>query len=465
MRARTSCKDDLLVGAKLCVLIGDAYVNQEPIPRSVAGAATISADALDVVAACSYIHENATPRSLWRIGLEYELLGYEQHTSERINRARVQEVLRGFATRGGQPTLEASNIIALHMPYGDVTLEPGGQIEFSGFPERTLFDNEAALRRFLSDLRELGAQLGVYFIALGFDPLVKLEAQSWIKKQRYAIMRPYLRRRGGHAWDMMTRTAAMQVSIDYESEEDLGRKYVLGNRLGPIIAAMFANSPYADGAPTGLKSTRYAVWLDVDPDRTGPGAGSLDDHFDLPSTVAALLEVPAFFVARDGHLVDCAGLRLEDVDGARRNDFADLLSMIFTEARIREYVEMRSADSGHPKNLLSALALWKGLTYDERALREALELVPRLDPVAYRSLQMAVARDALATHCEGVNVLAIARDVVTIARKGLSRVAPSELHHLDVLAQNVEDGISPADILLKDFGDDVALAMQTLKVA
>lgn len=445
---------------------GDAYVDQQPIPRSRAGAATLSTDALDLAAACEYVRSNAKPAARWQVGLEYELFGFEALTQQRIDPARVQEVMLALGGGAGITTLEDDVVTALRMPYGDVTLEPGGQLEFSGFPHARLADNEAGLRRFLTDLHECAAEREIFFVALGFDPLRNLDEQSWIKKRRYEIMRPYLRRRGGHAWDMMVRTAAMQVSIDFGDDDDLGRKYVLGNRLGPIVAAMFANSPFAGGRATGLKSTRYAVWLDTDPDRTGAGPATFDDRFDLSACIRALLDVPTFFVERAGELVDCAGLRLDEIAGARLDDFRNLLSMVFTEARIREYVEMRSADGGEPRSALALMALWKGLTYDADALDDALVIAPRLDPAGYRALQMSVARDALDARCEGVDVLATAREILSLALRGLGAIAPDELYLLDPLAQNViEDGVSPADILLRDCGTDVERAMRASTVA
>lgn len=440
-------------------------MNPKPNPRSLFAAATLAPGALTLDSATDHLRAHAKPVSQWRHGLEYELIGFVKKTHERIDPHAVQAILNAMCTRDGTPHHEGANVIAVRMPYGELTLEPGGQIEFSGFPEKTIHEVEAGMQRFLGDLHEQAERLGLYFIALGFDPLRSLEEQSWIAKRRYAIMRPYLRRRGGHAWDMMTRTAALQVSLDYRDLGDLGRKYVLGNRLGPIVAALFANSPFAGGKETGLASTRYAVWLDVDPDRTGPGSLSLDDRFDIRELVVALLDVPIFYVMRDGELVSCAGQRLADVEDASIEDFQDLLSMVFTEARIREYVEMRSADSGSPQMALALVALWKGLTYDDTALTQALDAAPRLDKAAFRSLQMAVARHGLRAHCEGVDVLRTARDIVTLAREGLSRVSAAETHHLDVLAQNVTDGVSPADLLLATSRGDVRRAMERSIIA
>jgi glutamate--cysteine ligase len=423
---------------------------QHPIPRRTSGIA-LATPPLDVDSASDYIRAHAKPVSEWRVGIEYELIGFDQRTLRRIDRDVVQASLRMLLAPEGIPTLEDDAIIAVRTSYGDITIEPGGQIEFSGFPERELADNEKSLREFVEQLHAAARELGIFFVGFGFDPLCDQDEQSWVLKRRYAIMRPYLFTKGARAWDMMTRTAAAQTSIDYGSETDLSRKYVLGNRLGPIVAAMYANSPFACGAVTGWKSNRYATWLETDNDRTGPGPGALEPSFDLRTYVASVLDIPAFFIEREDGLLDIAGQRLRDVPGTNVDDFPTLLSMIFTEARVREYIEMRSADSGSPETALSLAAFWKGLTYDSGVLDEALELAPKLDYEAYRMLQRAVACEALNARVEGVNVLSLAQECVALAISGLSKVAPEELGYLDMLAQHViVDEVAPADILLKE---------------
>jgi glutamate--cysteine ligase len=422
-----------------------------PIPSLAFGTRTL-APPLDAGTASDYLRAHSKPAAQWRVGIEYELIGFTQNTLRRINKETVQTLLRMLVGSNGIPTIEDGSIIAVSMPFGDVTLEPGGQIEFSGLPELELAHSERALQQFITLLHACARELGTFFISFGFDPVCALHRQSWIHKRRYAIMRPYLKHRGARAWDMMTRTAAAQVSIDYGDQADLGRKYVLGNRIGPIVAAMFANSPFADGAPTGLKSNRYAVWLETDDDRTGPGPRSLAASFNLREYAESVLQVPVFFVERDGALVDVAGRRLDEVAGANVDDFAALLGMIFTEARVREYVELRSADSAGPDGALNLAAFWKGLTYEPCVLEEALELAPQLDPQAYRNLQRAVARDALAAKAEGVDVLVLAQQLVSLAVAGLSKIAPAELAFMNPLAHRVlVDGVSPADLLLEEY--------------
>jgi len=421
-------------------------VKQQPNPRP---AATI--ERLDPAALAKQLSRYAKDRAHWQVGLEYELIGYARESLQRIDPQCVQSIMLAFASDSAhaQVSREGDQLVSVTLPFGSVTLEPGGQLEFSGSPTATIRETERNLRFFLRTLHAHAQQSGIFFSALGFDPLRKLSEQHWIRKQRYAIMKPYLRTRGGHAWNMMVRTAAIQVSIDFGDESDLARKYVLGNRAGPFVAAMFANSPFADGKLTGLKSTRYAAWLDTDPDRTGAGPGALDGAFDARRYIDEVLRVPLFFVERDGALVNVAGTLLQDIPDATAADFENLLSMIFTEARLRRYIEMRSADSGSPEYALALMAFWKGLTYDSGALQAALISTPVLDQPAYRALQMAVARDALATNCEGVRVIEVARRLVTLSREGLAACAPQDLRYLEPLLQNVcEDGVAPADLLL-----------------
>lgn len=438
-------------------------MNPELNPRK---AATLERSALDPTTLVRQLLRYAKHRAQWRTGLEYEVIGFRRSSFARIAPHEVQAVMSWFCRQGGEPVREDGAIIAASMPYGDITLEPGGQIELSASPTATIGETEHHVRRFLSELHAYAADNDMLFLGIGFDPLRTLSEQRWIQKQRYAIMRPYLRTRGGHAWNMMVRTAAIQVSIDYADGADLARKYVLGNRAAPFVAAMFANSPFADGRPTGLKSTRYASWLDTDPDRTGPGFGSLDGRFDLRRYVDDVLQVPLFFVQRGGRLRDVAGQRLADLADAQRGDFEDLLSMIFTEARLRRYIELRSADSGSVEYALALVALWKGLTYADDSLSSALETVPLLEPSAYRALQMAVAKEGLAARYEGVVVLSVARALLAIARSGLASIAPEELSYLEPLWTNVVDrGVSPADLLLAQPHADVRSLVQASAVA
>jgi glutamate--cysteine ligase len=273
-------------------------------------------------------------------------------------------------------------------------------------------------------------------------------------------MRPYLATRGARAWDMMTRTCAVQTNLDYGDEEDLRKKFLVGNRLAPVVTAVFANSPFQEGKPSGYKSTRAAAWLATDADRALLSPPAVSDDFTPESFVAYALEVPMLFAQRDGVYLDApTGTKFGDFLARgcpgvepQFGDWADHLTTIFTDARLKQHIELRGADCGSLADALALQALWKGLLYDAGALDEALRLAPRLDLAASTGLRESVARDALEARVDGVSVKDLAKEIVVLAAEGLSRVSPDEIHYLDPLrARVVEEGVAPADILLRNF--------------
>jgi glutamate--cysteine ligase len=213
-----------------------------------------------------YLLGGCKPRPEWKTGLEVELFGFT-HCLDRIGQGQLQALLADYAPAARHQMTEGGALVGASAPQGYLSLEPGGQVEFSGNPHASLVELERELRGYLSWLREAALSRGLIFIAVGFDPVSGAGEEKWVPKRRYQIMRPYLRRRGARAWDMMCRTAAVQSSVDYASAEDLAKKYVLGNRLAPVASAIFANSPFRRGRLSGYKSERCAVWLK---NRPGP---------------------------------------------------------------------------------------------------------------------------------------------------------------------------------------------------
>jgi glutamate--cysteine ligase len=259
---------------------------------------------------------------------------------------------------------------------------------------------------------------------------------------------------------MMTRTCATQANLDYGSVEDLVKKFLLGNRLAPIVTAIFANSPFENGRPSGYKSTRAAAWLATDSDRTGIPAAALSDNFTPEDFVAYALNVPMLFAQRDGrYTAGPTGMRFGDFlehgcDDVQPTfgDWADHLTTLFTDARLKQHIELRSADCCDVHMTLALQALWKGLMYDPATLDEALRLAPRLNQIDSLGLREAVAREALDAQHADVNVLAMAKEIVSLAADGLSNIAPEEVSYLDILRQQVvKEGSSPADILLRNW--------------
>jgi glutamate--cysteine ligase len=402
------------------------------------------------------------PPAEWMCGAEFELFGYDRARGlQRIDAAQVQQVLAGFAPSSRDLVYEGGTLVeASDGQMNRLTVEPGGQVEFSGAPHRSLKDVERELRRYLARLVEVAEANRLAFLAVGFDPLRSIDEQRWFPKKRYEVMRPYLASRGARAWDMMCRTCSVQTNLDYGSVEDLCKKFLVGNRLAPVVTAVFANSPFEGGRPSGYKSTRAAAWLDTDSDRSGLAPPALHEAFRPEDYVAYALDVPMIFAQRGGLYVGAvAGLRFREFLERGRDglsplfgDWADHLTTIFTDARLKQHVELRGADANDLETSLALHALWKGLLYDEHALDEALRLAPRLGAADALTLRERVARDGLDARHAGVDVLGLAREVVALAAEGLQRVAPEEAAYLDVLRERViEEGVCPADILLRNW--------------
>jgi glutamate--cysteine ligase len=394
--------------------------------------------------------------------LRGELFGYDRARSfERIDAGQVHSVLAGFAPSSRDLVYEGGTLIEVNDgQMNRLTVEPGGQVEFSGAPQRRLADIERDLRRYLARLREIAESSRLTFLAAGFDPLRTIEEQHWFPKMRYEVMRPYLASRGRRAWDMMCRTCSVQTNLDYGPPADLAKKFLVGNRLAPVVTAMFANSPFENGRPSGYKSTRAAAWLDTDPDRSGLAPPTLKDDFGPADYIAYALDVPMLFAQRQGRYIGAvAGVRFGEFleRGCAGitpvfGDWADHLTTIFTDARLKQIIELRCADANDLEMALAFQALWKGLMYDAATLEEALRIAPQLKRPDAVMLRERVARDGLAARHAGIDVLRLARETVRLAADGLKRVAPDEVAYLDVLAERVVgEGVCPADVLLRNW--------------
>src|SRR5205085_8915715 len=408
------------------------------------------------------------PASAWAVGVELELFGFTRDTLERIGSRQIQAVINGFADQITSRVVENGYVTEANLGVGGqgsgdreekrpapgprppaptmgrLTLEPGGQVEFSGVPHASLIEVERGLRQFALRLVEIAATQNVIFIAIGFDPLRRIEEQRWIPKARYGIMRPYLKKRGARAWDMMCRTAAIQANLDYSDLKDLARKFQLATRLAPVAAAMFANSPFENGKLSGYKATRYRAWLDTDPDRTGPAPLALDDEFTVERFLDYVAGVPMLFIRREENYIDVAGHSFSEYLAGCGcpmtpifQDFTDHLTTIFTEARLKPHVEQRSMDCGSIEMAMAAMAFWKGLMYDRTALESALGLAPKLTPGEYAEFQLDVARRGLEASIKQVPLSTLAADALQIARAGLQRIAADETHYLDLLEERV----------------------------
>lgn len=410
-----------------------------------------------------YFRDGAKPRADWRVGIEIELFGFDAATKQRLDNRQVQTTLAEIADSKDELKTEDDLIVSARTADGGSwTVEPGGQLEFSSAPRENLSLIERDLRTNLNELRAVGKQNEFRFLALGFDPLRRIDEQKWFMKPRYKLMKPYLRTRGKRAWDMMTRTCSIQVSLDYADEPDLIEKFTVANRLAPVVTAIFANSPFVDGKANDLKSNRQAAWLETDADRCLVSPLAAQDEFSLDDFVAYALEVPMLFVRKNGgYSPEFTGKTFREFLSNAQieptvRDFQNHLTTIFTETRLKNYIEMRSADCGDLEHALAVAALWKGLFYDATALDAAFKIAPKLSAREYYELQKAVAENGLRAVWKNVSVLNLAKQIVRLAVEGLNRTAPEETKYLEILQRRVLlEEKAPADRLLENWDDSI----------
>jgi glutamate--cysteine ligase len=420
----------------------------------------------------AYLEAGSKPESDWSIGTEHEKFGFNLKGHSPVpylGDHGIAALLEAHHQRfGWEPIREDGNIIALSCEDcpkgGTISLEPGGQLELSGAPLATIHETEEELRQHLAQVGEVARELGIGFLGLGFSPKWTLAETPLIPKERYRIMMRYMPKRGKHGLDMMFRTATVQVNMDFGDEADMVQKLRVGLALQPVATALFANSPFTEGKPNGFQSYRAEVWRDTDPDRTGMLPFAFEDGMGFERYVDYALDVPMYFVYRDGRYIDVAGASFRDfmagklaaLPGVRpgMDDWTDHLTTLFPEVRLKRFLEMRGADAGQFRELLALPGLWAGLLYDRAALDGASSLLADWTAEERQTMRNEVPRLGLATPFRDRTLRHVAREVVTLAQDGLKRRGrfnengEDETRSLKRLWEIIEDGKSPADELL-----------------
>ncbi len=412
------------------------------------------------------------PKEDWRIGTEHEKFGFLKDGLLPLpyeGAASVRAMLEGLQRRfGWDPIIEGGNIIGLSKDGSSVSLEPGGQFELSGAPLETIHETCREVGTHLNQVREIADPLGIGFLGLGFSPLWSLEETPVMPKGRYGIMLNYMPKVGRLGREMMKRTCTVQTNLDFADEADMALKLRVSLALQPVATALFANSPFSEGRPNGFQSYRSAIWADLDPDRTGMLPFAFEEGFGFEQYVDYALDVPMYFVRRQGRYLDVAGQSFRDfMNGALPGlpgelptmaDFEDHLSTIFPEVRLKRYLEMRGADSGPWSRLCALPALWVGLLYDETALDAAWDLVRDWDWTEREGVRRGVAALGLNTPVPGRRSLReLSGDVLAIASGGLQRRArlnasgDDETGFLGDLVEIIRTGRTPSDVLLERY--------------
>lgn len=412
-----------------------------------------------------YLASGSKPASQWRIGTEHEKFGFLTDTLAPLpydGPRSVRAVLEGIRDRfGWAPVHEGDAIIGLTRNGANVSLEPGGQLELSGAPLETLHQTAAETASHLAEVRAVAEPMGVGFLGIGAAPVWTHDQMPMMPKGRYKLMTPYMQTVGTHGTQMMYRTCTVQVNLDFADESDMVKKLRVSLALQSVATALFASSPFLEGAPNGHRSWRSRIWRDLDARRTGTLPFVFEPGFGFQQYVDYALDVPMYFVYRDGRYINALGQSFRDFMAGRLpalpgevptlSDWADHLTTIFPEARLKKYLEMRGADAGSEAHLTALPALWTGLLYHGPALDAAWDLVKGWDTATREGLRKAASERALAGEAGGVRLRDLAARVLELARAGLAARGLGEERYLDVLDAHVAAGRVQADDLLARF--------------
>lgn len=417
------------------------------------------------------------PKSEWRVGTEHEKHVYRKAPLRPVPYAGddgIHALLKGIEARTGwHPFFDRGNPIGLRNlgAVGGISLEPGGQFELSGAPQLTIHDAAAELDAHLEDCRVIGGPLNIHFLSLGVTPLWSVAEIAAMPKSRYGIMTKYMQEVGSLGTSMMYRSATVQANLDFSDEADMVKKLRVSVALQPIVTALFANSPFIDGKPSGYLSFRSHIWLNTDRARTGMLPFAFEDGFGFDRYAEYALDVPMYFVIRKGEYINVAGEsfrafmqgKLPQLPGERPTikDWENHLSTLFPEVRLKQFLEQRGADMGDRGHVLALAAIWTGLLYDSEALDAAWDLVSDWTNAERQTLRNEVPRTAIHTKFRGGTVADIARLVVDLAGDGLRRrkhlaAGKDETIFLDPLNETLDLGKTQAERWLDKYNGEWA---------
>ena len=433
----------------------------------------------DVGQLVEWLAKGEKPAVDWRIGTEHEKFLFHRDSLRPVaydGDSGVEAMLNALCKVIGDkatPIIEKGKIIGLKDgDGGSVSLEPGGQLELSGAPLSNLHQTCAETGRHLRHMRAVSSALGVGMLGIGFQPKWRRDDISWMPKGRYQIMRNHMPKVGTMGLDMMLRSCTVQVNLDYADEADMRRKFRTSLALQPIATALFANSPFKDGKPSGWLSGRAHVWTDTDNARCGVPSCVFDPHFGYEQWIDYILDVPMYFLHRGEDYVDVAGKSFRDYlagtlagfegEPPQMADFEDHITTAFPEVRLKQYLEMRGADSGSWANICALPAYWVGLLYCDEALAEAEDLVRDINADDVMAARLSVAKDGLRGKLGSHDVATLAKKTIDIASKGLRNRGifddggDDESGFLQPLRKVIATQKTPAEVMLDLYHGDWA---------
>jgi len=421
----------------------------------------------------AWFEAGCKPKSEFRVGTEHEKFPFRitDHSPVPYAGSRgIRALLDGMKLiLGWEPIMEGDNIIGLADVTGGgaISLEPGGQFELSGAPVDNVHQTAGELFAHLAQVREVAGPLGIGFLGLGMTPLWRRADIPVMPKGRYKIMTAYMPKVGKYGLDMMYRTCTVQTNLDFHSEADMVKKLRVSLALQPVGTALFANSPFTEGKPNGFLSFRSQIWTDTDNQRAGMLPWAFESGMGFERWVDYALDVPMYFIKRGDKYIDVSGKSFRDffngkldvVPGERPtiSDWANHLSTIFPEVRLKRYLEMRGSDVGPVRRLPALSAFWAGIFYDDVSLDAAWDLVKDWTAPERQQLRDEVPRLGFKAVAHGRSLLDISRDCLALAHAGLKRRkrldanGEDETGFLAPLEEIAARGKTPAEDLLDKF--------------
>lgn len=429
------------------------------------------------------------PREAWRIGTEHEKFGYRKSDFAPLpydGPDGIKAMLEGLMQFGWEGKYEGDTLVGLGRSAeaggGSVTLEPAGQLELSGAPLETIHQTCAEISAHMSQVHDVAARLGQGYFGVGYTPFWNFDTAPRMPKGRYRLMTDYMPKQGGRGTEMMYLTATVQVNLDFASEADMVEKLRIALALQPLATALFANSPFIDGKPTGNMSERSLVWTDTDPKRTGMLPFAFEESFGFEQYVDYALDVPMYFVVRNGEFINTLGMNFRDFlngelpalpgEKPTAEDWENHLTVLFPEARVKRFIEMRGADSGPWPSLCALPAFWVGLLYDAQTQSQLVDYIADWTQEERDALRLGAPQTSLQTPFRGGTLLDMAREIVPMAAQGLKNrgrgdgTGADESLFLAYLEDITESGQSSAEKLLDSYhgawGGDIQKAYDAL---
>ena len=421
-----------------------------------------------------WFESGCKPKKDWRVGTEHEKFAYNFSKEKNVYLPLTYEGIGGIksfleeiARHGWEKVFEKDKIIGLKNNKQSITLEPGGQIELSGAPLKTIHSACKETNEHLALLKVLGEKLNITLLGLGSRPIEKTDDINLVPKSRYKIMRKYMPKKGKHGLDMMLSTCTVQANLDFSSEDDMIKKTILAVKIQPVVTALFANSPLSEGVPNGYLSKRKFFWTQTDLDRCGILKIAFEEDFSFSKYIDYALKVPMYFIVRDNNYIDCTGKSFKDFMQGKLDilpnqrpfikDWEDHLSTIFTEVRLKKFIEVRGADAGNWRITCALPAFWVGLLYDRNAMKKALEICKKWAFDDVDRLSQDVAVKGLNAKIRNSSLLEISKELINIAKQGLNarnkvdKRGNNETIYLDILEEIVESGKNPAEKMLNNY--------------